>query len=329
MRRGRRRSSFARGKGYRIAIEIILVVAVLEGAFFMINNYIKTRPKPVRIAAVKVKPAPAEARLPESKPEAAVAPKSEAVVKPKLEVALKSKPKAALKPQSPPGSQGKIAIVLDDWGYSLNNMRLIDEIKSPFTAAILPNLRYSGEAAEQLHKRGFEVILHLPMEPQSKMGMEKDTILTSMNEGEIKAIVREGLDNVSYACGVNNHMGSKATEDERLMREVFAELKNKRLYFLDSAVTATSVPSDLARSMKMPFIKRDVFLDNRLEPEYIRGQFNKLKAIAAKKGFAVGVGHDRKVTLEVLKEIMPESEKEGYQFVFVSELVEPNTNSHE
>ncbi|MDI6606031.1 MAG: divergent polysaccharide deacetylase family protein [Candidatus Omnitrophota bacterium] len=311
-RRGRRRRLSAKGKGYRIAVEIILAIAVLEGAFFIINNYLKSRPRVAGIGVTRPKAASLKTQLPRLKVETArvETPKP----KPERRVALKPRPPRAV-------PQGKIAIVLDDWGYSLNNIALVDEIKFPFTAAVLPNLRYSQEAAEELHKRGFEIILHLPMESQSKLGMEKNTILISMGAGEIRAIVEQDLDNLGYARGVNNHMGSKVTQDSRVMEEVFGELKDKRLYFLDSAVTAGSVSSDLARRMNVPFIKRDVFLDNRLEPEYIKGQFNKLKTVAKKNGFAVGIGHDRRVTLEILKEIMPGLEQEGYQLVFVSELV--------
>ena len=312
-RRGRRRRLSVKGKGYRIAVEIILAIAVLEGAFFIINNYAKSRPRVarIRVARPKVETARVEAPKPKIEPR----PKPATMPGPEPRVALEPRPRRAV-------PQGKIAIVLDDWGYSLNNIALVDEIKFPLTAAVLPNLRYSQEAAEELHKRGFEIILHLPMESQSKLGMEKNTILISMGAGEISAIVRAGLDNLGYARGVNNHMGSKVTQDSRVMEEVFRELKDKRLYFLDSAVTASSVSSDLARRMNVPFIKRGVFLDNRLEPEYIRGQLNKLKTVAKKNGFAVGIGHDRRVTLEILKEIMPGFEQEGYQLVFVSELVE-------
>jgi uncharacterized protein len=323
--KGRRRKLSAKGNGYRIAVEIILAVAVLEGAFFIISNYTKSRTRAVRIGVSKPKAAPAaEVRLPMPKVETArvEAPARHGIEPgPKPETMPKPERGAALKPRPPAVPQGKIAIVLDDWGYSLNNIALVDEIKFPLTAAVLPNLRYSKEAAEALHKRGFEIILHLPMESQSKLGMEKNTILVSMGAGEISAIVRADLDNLGYARGVNNHMGSKVTKDTRVMEDVFGELKDKRLYFLDSAVTAYSVSSDLARRMNIPFIKRDVFLDNRLEPKYIKEQLNKLKTVAKKNGFAVGIGHDRRVTLEILKEMMPGLEQEGYQLVFVSELV--------
>jgi len=221
----------------------------------------------------------------------------------------------------PVAIKGKIAIVLDDWGYNLNNLYLLEQLKYPLTMSVLPNLNYSRPVAEELHKRGFEIILHLPMEPHEKYRLEQNTLLTSMDDATIKATLNQDLLNVPYAKGVSNHMGSKASEDSRVMRIIFNELKRKHFYFLDSLVSSESVGLDVANELRLAFSKRDVFLDNKEEPEYIKGQISKLKTRAMVYGRAIGIGHDRKVTLEVLKEVMPQMAKEGYQFVFVSDLV--------
>ena len=217
--------------------------------------------------------------------------------------------------------KGEIAIVIDDWGYNLNNLYFLDEIKYPLTVSILPNLGYSKIIASALKKQGAEIILHLPLEPHEKFRLEQNTILTSMDEETIRNIVTQDLDDIHYAGGVSNHMGSKATEDRRTMGIIFRELKKRNLFFLDSLVSARSICFSLAKSMHLGFARRDIFLDNKEEAGYIRGQLHKLKARARVYGRAIGIGHDHKITLEVLKEVMPELEKEGYQFVFVSELV--------
>lgn len=221
----------------------------------------------------------------------------------------------------PVAIKGKVAIVLDDWGYNLNNLYLLEQIKYPLTMSVLPSLNYSRPIAEELHKRGFEIILHLPMEPHEKYRLEQNTILTSMDEATIKEILDRDLANLPYVKGVSNHMGSKATEDIKTMRIIFNELKRRHLYFLDSLVSPESVGFDLANERRVAFSKRDVFLDNEEKPEYIKGQISKLKTRAMVYGRAIGIGHDRKVTLEVLKEVMPQMAKEGYRFVFVSDLV--------
>jgi polysaccharide deacetylase 2 family uncharacterized protein YibQ len=90
---------------------------------------------------------------------------------------------------------------------------------------------------------------------------------------------------------------------------------------LDSLVSSNSVCIQVATEKQVPFAERDIFLDNKLDTSYIRGQLVKLKNKAAARGKAIGIGHDRRATLEVLKEEIPNLEKEGYKFVFISDLV--------
>lgn len=232
---------------------------------------------------------------------------------------LSGRPKKILKVPLP--IKGKIAIVIDDWGYNLDNLVLLSQIRYPLTASILPNIAYSKTVALELHKNGSQIILHLPLEPHEKFRLEQNTILVSMDEATIRNIIQKDLANVPYALGVSNHMGSKATEDLRTTRIVFKELKRRKLYFLDSVVSSKSVASGVARQEHISFAKRDVFLDNEEEPEYIKRQIYKLKTKAEAYGRAIGIGHDRRITLEVLREVMPQLEKEGFKFVFVSDLV--------
>jgi len=232
---------------------------------------------------------------------------------------LIARPKQIKRAQAP--IKGKIAIVLDDWGYNLNDVYLLGQIKYPLTAAVLPNDKYTGPLCEELHHKGFEIILHLPMEPEEKNGLEKDTIMVTSSKQEILNIISKDLASVIYAKGVSNHMGSRATGDIKTMGIVFSELKKRRLYFLDSYVISKSICPKLGRKMNLAILKRDVFLDDKENREYIKKQVYILKAKARARGFAIGIGHDRKITLEVLKEVMPEIAKEDYRFVYLSELL--------
>lgn len=217
--------------------------------------------------------------------------------------------------------KGKIAIVIDDWGYTLANVETASGIGAPLTASILPNLPYSEKVASKLHSLGFEIILHLPLEPSERFRLEKDTILTSMDEGEVSRILGRDLDNLPFAKGVSNHMGSLATQDKRTMGFVFKELKKRNLYFFDSLSSAKSACAVLARQEGIGFAKRDIFLDNTHDPAYIRSQLYKARSRAYLNGEAIVIGHDRKNTLEVLKEEVPRLKHEGYRFVLLSELI--------
>lgn len=221
---------------------------------------------------------------------------------------------------------GRVAIVIDDWGYNLDNLPTLQKIDRPITVSILPNLAYSTQIAEEARQRKCEVILHLPLEPhkeqhQNKFRIESGTVLCEMSEGEVIEHLNQALRSVPYTKGVSNHMGSKATEDDKLMKIIFKEIKEKNLYFLDSLVTNKSVCRGLSKKMRLKFAQRDIFLDNEESSEYIRRQLQNLVLLAKKDGSAIGVGHDREVTLNVIKEVIPQLEGEGIKFVYVSELV--------
>lgn len=230
---------------------------------------------------------------------------------------LSRKPGKKIKPR--PAVKGRIVIVLDDWGYNLSNLKSAEEIRYPLTLSVLPNLAYSQKVASELRSRGFEVILHLPMEPEEKLNLEKNTIKTAMDKTEILKILDKDIASLGRVSGVSNHMGSKVTSDSRTMEIIFRELKRRRLYFLDSYVTAKSVCAVTAARTGLRIFRRDVFLDNLEDREYIKQQIYKLRDKARAQGFAIGIGHDRKVTLEVLKEVMPRLAREGYRFIFLSE----------
>ena len=217
--------------------------------------------------------------------------------------------------------RGRIAIVIDDWGYSLNNLPIVEQIKQPLTCAILPGLKNSNPVMQKLNNLGFEIILHLPMEPKEKYNLENNTITSSMDAEEIKRIFAKDLSIVTFAKGISNHMGSRVTEDSKASSLVMTEVKKRRLYFFDSFVTNQSVCPVLARKIKIRFAKRDVFLDNQNDFGYIKGQLMKLKNLARRRGMAIGIGHDRKNTLLVLREMLGQLEKEGYKFVFLSQVV--------
>lgn len=236
---------------------------------------------------------------------------------------VQKKPAPEVKLKVPEEEQGKIAIVLDDWGYSLSNIDTLKEIKEPLTLAILPRRAYSVTIAGIAKEIGKEAILHLPLEPQREKksrSLEPDTILITMTRQKVLKILEADIKNLPGIKGVSNHMGSLATKNEPLMKIIFSELKKRKLYFLDS-YTGKTVCKDLAGSAGLAYARRQVFLDNKNDAQYIRGQLELLAKIARQSGYAIGIGHDRPTTLEVLSGAMKELKKRGFKFVYVSELV--------
>jgi len=220
--------------------------------------------------------------------------------------------------------KSKIALVLDDWGYNKKVFDASLDITVPITYAILPNLPYSAEMASRLNKLGHEFILHLPMEPKeiTAAPLEENTILVSMNKEEILTILQNDIAHLPGLKGINNHMGSKATEDEYLMDIVLDETKQNKLYFLDSYTGAKSIVEKIAENKNVPFLKRDVFIDIKDTKESIKRQLLEAKKISETTGEAVAIGHAKYLTILMLKEIIPQFKKEGIEFVYLSDFLD-------
>jgi uncharacterized protein len=219
-------------------------------------------------------------------------------------------------------SNPRVAIVIDDFGYNISSIDRILAIKKAVTFSVLPNLAYSKRIASVASSKGYEVILHLPLESKDiAASTEAGTIKTGMDEKEVLALLDKDIASVPGLKGISNHQGSKATEDKRLMSIILSDLKKRSLYFFDSFVTDKSICRQAAAEAGVPYARRDIFLDNENGPEYIEKQMLSLRKEAFKNGSAIAVCHDRKNTIAVLNKMMPELAEEGIRFVYLSEMV--------
>jgi len=224
--------------------------------------------------------------------------------------------------QVPVEKAGLFALVLDDLGYNRRNLDALKDIGIPLTVAVLPNAPYSGAVCSFAEENGLDVILHLPMEPEDRtVATEEHTISGDMPDEAVKENISAAFCSVYAAKGMSNHMGSKATGDCRLMAVVFDDLKRRRMFFLDSFTTGNSVCAETAQDAGIPYIRRDIFIDNVREKDSIKRQMEKAEKKAHADGSVVAIGHDRKMTIDVLRELVPGMKARGIRFVKLSELV--------
>ncbi len=232
-------------------------------------------------------------------------------------------PKPVVKPVKPAAVTGRMAVVLDDWGYNRSHCKQLAAFPVPVAAAILPGLDYSSDVLQCARAAGKEALLHLPVEPQVvREKHERGYFLTTeMSQREVRKLLKKTLDEFPGIAGVNNHEGSRGTENVALMTTILGELKRRGLFFVDSVTSAKTVCADVAAKVKVPFARRNVFLDNRNDREYIEKQFALAAKIAKEKGYVLVIGHDRIMTLKVLAEQIPRLRKQGYQFLSVKEYI--------
>ena len=217
-----------------------------------------------------------------------------------------------------------IVLVIDDFGY--RNDSISDgflELPVPITCAVLPGHNQSSRFAKKAINAGKEVIVHMPMQSAiASSGEDEFKLKIGMTSEEIEWRLNEALNEIPEAVGINNHQGSKATTDGKVMAVVASVLKNKNKFFLDSRTSSKTVGENTMRSAGVPTARRHIFLDNDLSIENISKQLDKLVAVAEKKGLAIGIGHVKGNTLKVLEEKIPALIEQGFEFKFLSQVVD-------
>ena len=210
----------------------------------------------------------------------------------------------------------KVVIIVDDLGFKKEPIDKLLEIPAQLSFAVLPNLPYSKYAAEMAYKNGRDVILHLPMEPTDSSGHAavdagEDVLLMGLPKDKILDKLEKNLSSIPYIKGVNNHMGSKFTENTELMELVLEKIKSKGFFFVDSRTSETTVGFKIAKKLGIKTAERDIFLDEGSQrSDYIRSQIEKLINVSKEKGYAIGICHPYPDTVKVLSEVIPDIQKE-------------------
>ncbi|WP_438444365.1 divergent polysaccharide deacetylase family protein [Gorillibacterium sp. sgz5001074] len=220
----------------------------------------------------------------------------------------------------------KAAIVIDDFGNKMQGTEDMMELPVPFTAAVMPFLPTTKQDAELAHSHGVDVIIHMPMEPVKgkRSWLGPGAITTDLPDDEIRRRVIAAVEDVPYAVGMNNHMGSKATADPRVMRIVLEVCKERNLYFLDSRTSGKSVIGKLCAELGVKTVSNQLFFDEVYTFEHINKQMKRFKTLVDKRDVCIAIGHvgpPGKKTAFVLKKSLPDL-KDRVEFVPVSSLVQ-------
>ena len=217
----------------------------------------------------------------------------------------------------------KVVIIMDDLGRNFERAKEVINLGIPVTFAILPGETFATDIALLAARSGYEVMIHLPMEPHSYPATNPgdDALLLGQSKKEIAQRVRAYFKKVPYATGANNHMGSRFTEFEAGMAVVLEIMHEKGMFFVDSRTTGRSVVKNVAGEIGVPYAIRDIFLDNVADVDEIGQQIMKLVQLAEKRGRAVGICHPYPETLEALRRAAKMLRGGSVEVVFASKLV--------
>lgn len=204
-------------------------------------------------------------------------------------------------PQQNPSAQ--LAIIIDDLGYNLRAGQRTLNLPGAITVAVLPFTPHGRELAHYAHQQGKEVMLHAPMSNHHNYPLGRGGLRSGMAKAEFLAVLRQNLANVPHVKGVNNHMGSQLTEEVEPMGWLMAELQQQQLYFVDSRTSAQTQALIQAQAIGLPSRRRDVFLDDKKDPQVVYQQLLLALKKARQQGSAIAIGHPYPETLRVLEHL--------------------------
>jgi len=226
---------------------------------------------------------------------------------------------------SVPPNGPKLAIIIDDCGQWLDTERGFIALPVPLTLSVLPDVRYTALIQREAAAAGKGVMLHLPMETISGVYPGPGDVTTEMSDDAVRARVAADLAQVPLAQGVNNHEGSKASADARVMGDVADVLVRRGgLFFIDSKTAPNSVAEHVTADAGLPTAARDVFLDNQASVAYTQAQLRQAIEIAKRTGSAIAIGHPRPTTLEAVRAMLPEIAADGVVLVLARDLTVKN-----
>jgi uncharacterized protein len=240
-----------------------------------------------------------------------------------IEIVTRAKPASGAGTKDSAGKDNaRLAIIIDDLGSDRSAADAVFALGYPLTISVLPNHEHSADIANEAHRRGFQVMLHLPMQSVANETPEVRELRPGMPAPEVAAMVDQFLQNVPDAVGINNHQGSQATADAELMDELMPVLRDRHLFYVDSRTTAATVAYDTAQDFGVRSAFRNVpFLDDIAEVAAVRKQLDLALRGAREKGDAVAIGHPHSATLQALREVLPQAQARGVRLVPASELV--------
>lgn len=215
-----------------------------------------------------------------------------------------------------------VSIIIDDIGFSKERAIEIMNISKNITLSVLPFTEFGKELAELAFEKDIEVMLHLPLESlNNDQNTEDGTIFSNMPRNQIEKIIKDGLIDIPFVKGVNNHKGSAISKNVLKIKEILEILSVEKLFYIDSKTTPDTVVKKIAEQMKINFCERDIFLDHIQNMKSIEIQFNKLVKIAKKNKKAIAIGHPYESTILFLKGINEKLRAEKLKLVPVSSIL--------
>ncbi len=228
-------------------------------------------------------------------------------------------------------TKARIALIIDDLGLHEGRARQIADLPAVLTLSWLPYAEHIRDQTQYSFERGHQIFAHVPMQPGGDEDPGPNALMTWHGKTEIKSLLDVQLSQFTGLTGINNHMGSKFTENAMSMSWLMAEIKARDLLFVDSLTSPKSKGASVAKSWGLPFLKRDFFIDHDAKGNaaLVERRLAELEALALERGEVIAIGHPYVETLAGLEAWIPAARARGIEFITMSRLTAAQTHPDE
>jgi polysaccharide deacetylase 2 family uncharacterized protein YibQ len=204
------------------------------------------------------------------------------------------------------GKAGKIVVIIDDMGMDRKRSMQVIDLQAPLTLAFLPYAPRLRDITAEAAAQGHTLMLHAPMQPMDvTLNPGPLALREDMTRADFERVFNLMLDSFDGYVAVNNHMGSRLTQNQEAMDWVMQALAKRDVMFVDSVTIPASVAAQTAADAGLRYAARDVFLDNRNDKNFVMQKLRQLESVARRKGVAIAIGHPKDATIEALREWLP------------------------
>lgn len=215
-----------------------------------------------------------------------------------------------------------IALIIDDMGYRYQSGKRAINLPADITFSFLPYSPHARKLANMANRMQKEVMLHIPMEANNGKALGPGGLTMEMSKAVFDLELKHNLSAIPFIKGVNNHMGSLLTQQTEQMHWLMEKLAEKEIYFIDSRTSVNSQALNTARQFGIRSETRDIFVDHDLSEQVMQQQLQLAQAVAKRRGSAVVIAHPFPETLKVLEQWLPQAKQQGYEFVFITRLLD-------
>ncbi len=225
----------------------------------------------------------------------------------------------------------KIAIVISGLGLSKEiTEKSIKDLPPEFNMAFSPYADNLEEFVKKSTEKKHENLVLVPMEsskyPEEDAGPKAMSLRLDVEAN--KELFNWAYNRVPFAVGVINYMGSRFLSDNKQVKYLLDDVKEKNTILIENPLNDKFRVSDIGTEGTAKLIKNDIYISKQLGKENFVKQLVKAENIAKEKSYAVIIIEPYPLAIGLLKNWSVSLKQRGFILSPITSVWK-NTSNHE